>query len=89
MEVRTATRETLDEDVRKVALQVSEVVGNVALDESKRAIEPRDYVVGVDIGPRVVDHDGDAAHEVPRNPGVGLSFAEKANQVGQHAGAFN
>jgi len=59
------------------------------LDEGERAVKARERVVGVDVGPRVVDDNWNASHQVTRNPGIGSPLAEEANQVGQHVSAFN
>ena len=37
----------------------------------------------------VIDINGDAAHEMTRNPGFRPPFAEDANQIGQHVDDFN
>jgi len=82
-------REALDQDKREVALKMAEVVRNVPLDEGERAVKARERVVGVDVRPRVVDHNRNSAHEVTRNPGLGLLLHEEADQVGEHVSAFN
>ena len=89
MEVRPATREPLHQDVRKIALEVAEVVRNVALDESEGTIDTGERIAGVDVRPRVVDYNGNASHEVTRDPRLRPVLAEEAHQIGQHAGAFN
>jgi hypothetical protein len=60
MEVCAPTRESLHDDQLKVALHVTEMVRNVLLDHADAALEARPYFAGVDIGPRVVDHDRDS-----------------------------
>jgi hypothetical protein len=89
VEVRSAAREALDEDIREIALQVSEVVRNVTLDQRQRAVNARERVIGVDVRARVVDDNRNASHQMMRHSGIGFLLAEEANQSGQHVSAFN
>lgn len=65
VEISTPAGEALNHYVREVPLEMPEMVGNVALDQSQTAIESGDDRIGLDVGPSVVDDHVDPAHLVP------------------------
>jgi hypothetical protein len=69
VEVGSPACKPLHDDVCEILLEMPEVVGYVALDQGKAAIEARDDGAGVNVGPRVVDHHRDREHLVTGSAG--------------------
>jgi hypothetical protein len=63
---------------------VAEVVGDDALDQLQRSLEPSYHFGGVDVGTRVVDHDRNAAHIVAADGIRGATPTQEAKNLGEH-----
>jgi hypothetical protein len=84
VEVCAPAGEALNDDVGEVSLQVAEVVGHVALDQSQGPIESRDYIGRVDVGTRVIDDDRDPAHGMAADSFRRALSADQAQKLGEH-----
>ncbi|MEP6549685.1 MAG: hypothetical protein ABJB95_00810, partial [Gemmatimonadales bacterium] len=83
VEVGAATGEALDEDVGEVPFEVTEMVGDVALDERESMFEAGEDITGLDIRACVVDEHGDSADGMLRDPAGLVADVEESEQVGE------
>jgi hypothetical protein len=60
MKIRSSTGESLDDNHPEVAPKMSEMVGDVPLDQAEAALQTRPHVARVNVRAGVVDDDTDA-----------------------------
>ena len=84
VEVRAPAREALNDDVRKVPLQVAEVVRDVLFDQTQRPVQPRQHVTSINVGASVVYDDGNPTHLVVRRRGDPGCTENRPEKIAQH-----